>query len=330
MSNIDSPTESIVNSKIIFKTSKVSLYKLPYNHTSIKDFKNGYNLHLPEPIDLNNIKDCIWRGSIRLLEEEIEQQPLEDTPQNIIEPFSKIRAKLEFINIINEDIEKLWGETWYIPVNRNIESEIESNSQLLDDHNIITKYISKISNDGTDSIKLVRDTSNYSRINWYRIIVQIPGTGFLPIINQQPPTTQDAKQNQDITQVALLLKFNTSLEAEIFNEKLDDFAMKFEDQESSYYNEKWESIINDDGSSATKRKPIIDSDSDDFNTRRLTQKYHDMILKEASKMIERKQQRWKKNNDNQINHSSRRVKDSSDNSSTTSDEEDDFGDFVSN
>ncbi|KAI5963501.1 uncharacterized protein KGF55_002381 [Candida pseudojiufengensis] len=320
--------ESINNSRLLFQTSKASLYILPFHQTNIKDSTNDYNQHLPEPIDLKNIKECIWRGSVRLIEETVDQlQPSQEkeVDRNIIEPYSQLRVKLEFINIINEDIEKLWGETWFIPTNRTIESELESNSYLFKKYNITNKFIDKVSNDGTDSIKLVRDRGNYNTMNWYRVIVQVPGTGFHPSIS---PTVDDNNSHQ-YQQVALLLKFKTNIEAESFSERLDDFTMKFEDQELAYYNDKWHSILSNEDieTSFVNKKPWTKSDSKDLDTKRLTEKYHDMILKEANKIIERKQQKWK--NNNTTNDSQTRVLDSSENSSTNSYEEDDFGDFIS-
>ena len=227
--------------RILFNTSLASLYKLP--------FQDSYKKH-PEKVDIKNINEKVWQGTVRLLEESGESST---TPRSIsissskqqdkILAFTSLRLKIEFINIINFVSEKFWGEVWYIPTNKKsskdkIEEKQNGTVQSVDDKNRVRiQRIKKIAHDGRSTIIPIEGERS-----WFRVIVQIPDSGFFPVFEDEEEEEEDNEDEEDgklakmhkHKQVALLLKLNLEYQAEKFRFRIETFDSEYEVEKDRY------------------------------------------------------------------------------------------------
>ncbi|EDK41941.1 predicted protein [Lodderomyces elongisporus NRRL YB-4239] len=227
--------------RILFNTSLASLYKLP--------FQDSYKKH-PEKVDIKNINEKVWQGTVRLLEESGESST---TPRSIsissskqqdkILAFTSLRLKIEFINIINFVSEKFWGEVWYIPTNKKsskdkIEEKQNGAAKSVDDKNRVRiQRIKKIAHDGRSTIIPIEGERS-----WFRVIVQIPDSGFFPVFEDEEEEEEDNEDEEDgklskmhkHKQVALLLKLNLEYQAEKFRFRIETFDSEYEAEKDRY------------------------------------------------------------------------------------------------
>ena len=227
--------------RILFNTSLASLYKLP--------FQDSYKKH-PEKVDIKNINEKVWQGTVRLLEESGESST---TPRSIsissskqqdkILAFTSLRLKIEFINIINFVSEKFWGEVWYIPTNKKsskdkIEEKQNGAAKSVDDKNRVRiQRIKKIAHDGRSTIIPIEGERS-----WFRVIVQIPDSGFFPVFEDEEEEEEDNEDEEDgklakmhkHKQVALLLKLNLEYQAEKFRFRIETFDSEYEVEKDRY------------------------------------------------------------------------------------------------
>ena len=225
--------------RILFSTSLASLYKLP--------FQDSYKKH-PEKVDIKNINEKVWQGTVRLLEESGESST---TPRSIsisslkqqdkIPAFTSLRLKIEFINIINFVSEKFWGEVWYIPTNKisskdEIEEKQNGTVKLVDDKNRVRiQRIKKIAHDGRSTI-----IPTEGERSWFRVIVQIPDSGFFPVFEEEEEEDNEDDEEGKLAkmhkhkQVALLLKLNLEYQAEKFRFRIETFDSEYEAEKDRY------------------------------------------------------------------------------------------------
>ncbi|CAI5755793.1 unnamed protein product [Candida verbasci] len=167
----------------------------------------------------------LWKGSIRLIEqEEINNDHNEDhkkleSRRYLISPYTKLRLKLELYNDDN-----LWGETWYNPIDLN------KRDLNLNNANISIQKLKPISKDKEETIAKIDD-------GLYKIIAQLPDTGYQPIIDGENNTS-----NAD--QIALCLKITNSKQNSKFEKALESYNKKYKEEQHSYYYNQLIYIVN--------------------------------------------------------------------------------------
>ncbi|EMG48600.1 hypothetical protein SBY92_003892 [Candida maltosa Xu316] len=204
----------------------------PYQSKVRFESTSGVSLHsIPDTENLQDIdltdKNKVWHGSIDFIEQEqlvsTHMDGFEQTKYDkfIIHPFLKLRSKLEFKNG-----DKLWGETWYVPTNLDL---ILFNKNSSNGNDIDIRRITKLSNDGKDSIEKITD-------NTFKVIVQLPDSGFHPYYTNHDP--------ENLTQIALGLKFKDSRKAAQFDYILSVFQAKYRHEQQSYYYDRMVYAVN--------------------------------------------------------------------------------------
>ncbi|OBA21142.1 hypothetical protein METBIDRAFT_176197 [Metschnikowia bicuspidata var. bicuspidata NRRL YB-4993] len=189
------PVLLMLISNVHFECHGVSVFKIP-----------------PGPVSLANWpqKSIVWKGSMRLTEEE----------QTAVSPESALymglRLKLELYNRKSAETDPSpfrapedvvpWAEVWYNPF---LETDLEY----------------RVANDGSDTIEMTPESSKY-----YQIISQLPDTGYSPIHNSEKGF---------LLQVALGLQFDDPYNASSFSESLEIYRRHFRNfQEKFLYDSK--------------------------------------------------------------------------------------------
>lgn len=150
-----------------------------------------------------NEKSEIWKGSLRLIEQEIIFDENDSESANIDgvrSAFEGLRAKIELYNINNnEDV--VWGEVWYNPVLRDSKG-------------------ARIANNGQETIQMRHSMRDY------KIIGQLPGSGYHPIMNDET----DSNPN---IQIGLALRLEQFL-AISFLESLSLYKRRFKNYQDQF------------------------------------------------------------------------------------------------
>jgi len=226
----------IISTKL-FETEDVSVFRIPPGEISLSKW------------DLND-SNTIWKGSLRLTEEELIQEDnrvfytgpsgvesefssftvgdkpsaffQKDSEAAPIKPYKGLRLKLELFNFNNSLVvppnesrmedEKIWGEVWYNPLPAE-----EDNSEV-----DFTQYC--IANNREETIQMTPQS-----VKFYKIIVQLPGSGYHPFI-------QEEEQVEDgyLLQVALGLKISENFAAISFSESLNIYRRRFKNFVDQY------------------------------------------------------------------------------------------------
>lgn len=174
----------------LFHTDAAQVFKIPPGSTSLLKW---------------NTSKVVWSGSMRLVEQE-------DTDvADSAAPHTGLRLKLELYNrehisLLLEDFSEIdaevpWAEVWYNPF---AECDVAY----------------AIANDGSDTIAMTAELAKY-----YKIITQIPGTGYHPL---------QTAQKGSLLQVALGLKFEDSFSAVSFLESLATYKRHFRKYQDKY------------------------------------------------------------------------------------------------
>lgn len=227
----------IISTKL-FETEDVSVFKIPPGELSLSKW------------DIND-SNIIWRGSLRLTEEELIQEDkgvffsgsnevesecfssftvgdkpsaffLKDREVAPIKPYKGLRLKLELFNFNDSLVappnesrmedEKIWAELWYNPLPK------EQDKSELD----LAEY--SIANNKQETIQMTPQSAKF-----YKIIVQLPGSGYHPFI-------QEEEQIEDgyLLQVALGLKISENFAAISFSESLSIYRRRFKNFVDQY------------------------------------------------------------------------------------------------
>lgn len=184
---------SVLNNTL-FEAHGVSCLKIPPGKPSLAKWNT----------DPSNV---VWKGSVRLIEQEMTDA---SGPSAV---FEGLRLKLELYNhhpsLLPDQTDTCipWAEVWYNPV-------AEANNGFC------------IANDGEDTISVSPESSRY-----YRIITQLPGTGYHPLHTESNPSGL-------ILQVALGLKFDDLFTAVSFAEALGIYRKRFNSYQDTFlYNQ---------------------------------------------------------------------------------------------
>ena len=201
-----------------------------YQPRSLFQCKHGVTLHsIPYTSSLKEIElsksNQLWSGSLEFIEEELSinsyMDGFEQTKDDkfIIRPFIKMRSKLEFKNNGNE----LWGETWFNPIVNDLNLSKGTTT------NIDIQRITKLNPEGTDTIQQISD-------NTYKVIVQLPNSGFHPFYNDKSP--------ENVSFVALGMKFKSSRNAAQFQYALNVYQSRFKHEQQQYYYDRMVYAVN--------------------------------------------------------------------------------------
>lgn len=177
-----------VSSHQTFVANHVSVFKIPPGEVSLARWNT----------DKDNI---VWKGSLRFYEQEVT-----DSDSGSPSVFEGLRLKLELFNhekmtLLLEDFTEVdnkvpWAEIWFNPF-----QECDMNYT--------------IANNGEDTITVTPQSARY-----YKIITQLPGTGYHPI-------AADPDSKGCILQIALGLKFEDNFTAILFAEALATYKRRF-------------------------------------------------------------------------------------------------------
>ena len=226
----------IISTKL-FETEDVSVFRIPPGELSLSKW------------DIND-SNIIWRGSLRLTEEELIQEDkgvflngsngvesecfssftvgdkpsaffLKDTEVAPIKPYKGLRLKLELFNYNDSLVappnesgmedEKIWAEVWYNPLPAEQDNELDP-----------AQY--SIANNKQETIQMTPQSAKF-----YKLIVQLPGSGYHPFI-------QEEEQIEDgyLLQVALGLKISENFAAISFSESLSIYRRRFKNFVDQY------------------------------------------------------------------------------------------------
>lgn len=219
-------------STTLFEAQGVSIFRIPPGEVSLSKW---------------NLKDSntIWKGDMRLIEEELVQEDIDVFSQNanaevgssttmdkkqskvaeadlaLIKPYKGLRLKMELFNVSNSLVvppndsrmEELaiWAEVWYNPLGD--ESDDQKTNQY------------SIANNGQETIQMTPQSARY-----YKIIVQLPGTGYHPFLHEDEQTSQQ----DNLVQVALGLKISENFAAISFSESLSIYKRRFQNFVEQY------------------------------------------------------------------------------------------------
>lgn len=215
---------SVLNNTL-FEADGVSALKIPPGKASLARWNT----------DPSNV---VWKGSVRLIEQEMAET---SGPSAM---FEGLRLKLELFNhdpsLLSDPANNLvpWAEVWYNPL-------VDANNGFC------------IANDGEDTICVTEESARY-----YKIITQLPGTGYHPLNNGSNPTGL-------ILQVALGLKFDDLFTAVSFAEALGIYRKRFNSYQDTFlYNQHLsdlqQKIIDDLILPKTEKSETPDFDDDEF------------------------------------------------------------------
>lgn len=253
-------------STTLFEAEDVAVFRIPPGNLSLSKW------------DIND-SNIIWRGNLRLIEEELIQddkrvfltgsneagvQSLSpftlgsqlslfhhrDTDDAHIKPFRGLRLKLELFNVDNclvvppndfglEDT-ATWAEVWYNPLLvEQDDTDIEPNHYF-------------IANNRQETIQMTPQSSKF-----YKIIVQLPGSGYHPFLEEE-----QSAQDGLLLQVALGLKISENFAAISFSESLSLYRRRFKNFVDQYNYELRLSEIED----KQKHLSLIRDTGDQFQT----------------------------------------------------------------
>ncbi|KAI5960710.1 hypothetical protein CANMA_003972 [Candida margitis] len=283
---------------VLFQSKHIRLYNLPSN--LLNQLKTGNGIE--EQVE------CIWSGTIKLIREINRDNGVanenEDKKQShTIPAFTQHRLKLEYINDANSQSQKLWGETWYVPINKSLKAELglrpddEDVDTEVETSKIKMEQIKSVANDGTDTIRELSYELGIVSTQWFRVVVQLPDSGFHPLIEDGSGTASGGNGPQ----VALLLRFKHDIDSEEFIEQLENYNMRFDHLQRQYYYDKWAEILDQD---TVSNEDVKSKESG------LDPYYEDLSLSDNENNYEAKDKQS-------------RVSQSSES------EDDDFGDFIS-
>ncbi|ODV82137.1 uncharacterized protein CANTADRAFT_35300, partial [Suhomyces tanzawaensis NRRL Y-17324] len=229
-------TPNIV-STVLFESSEVVVFKIPPGPSKLAK----WNL---------NESNVIWRGSIRLVEQEVIQEETKETREtndnydthiqgelltSVLEnsstsstavdgdhspdpspdpspPHQGLRAKIELFN------------TQTIPPSVGSLTSVRKDTQWAEVwYNPIDRIASegiKIANNGQDTVQIT-ESSRY-----YKIVAQLPQTGY------HPRAIDD--DDLDLLQIGLGLKFRESYQAISFSESLNLYRRRYRNFEEQY------------------------------------------------------------------------------------------------
>lgn len=186
-------------SNVLFECDSVSAFKIP-----------------PGPVSLSKwtTRSIVWKGSIRLLEEEqTSASPELASYQGLrlkLELFNKTALEAVLVHFRSTENALSWAEVWYNPF---LETELDY----------------KIANDGSDTIFMTPESPKY-----YKIISQLPDTGYSPL---------PSSEKGFLLQVALGLQFDDLFNASSFSESLAIYKRHFRNfQEKFLYDKKLASL----------------------------------------------------------------------------------------
>ena len=227
----------IISTKL-FEAEDVSVFRIPPGELSLSKW------------DLSD-SNTIWKGSLRLTEEELIQEDkgvfcngsngveseclssftVGDKPSAFFEkdsevapikPYKGLRLKLEFFNFKDSLVvppnesrmedEKIWAEVWYNPL------PAEEDNSGVD----FTQYC--IANNREETIQMTPQSSKF-----YKIIVQLPGSGYHPFIQEEEQIEEGY-----LLQVALGLKISENFAAISFSESLNIYRRRFKNFVDQY------------------------------------------------------------------------------------------------
>lgn len=219
----------------LFETGGVSAFTIPPGDNSL----SKWNI---------NDSNIIWKGHLRLIEEELIPDEDEEGGSSLWKgseatgdelswfvntdgtgpnaqkdepmlPYRGLRLKLELFNIRKVGLSTLgngnavedvvWAEVWYNP---REDTGIEA-----DRH--------RIANNGQDTIQMTPQSSKF-----YRLIVQLPGSGYHPF----RLADQQGGDDEQLVQVALGLKISENFSAISFSESLSIYRRRFKNVEDQY------------------------------------------------------------------------------------------------
>ncbi|KAG5416806.1 hypothetical protein I9W82_005536 [Candida metapsilosis] len=291
----------------LYQSKHVKLYNLPTD--LLKQLKTGSGIEQQV--------ECIWTGSIKLIREikqkSVDQIAIEHEnerkllPSHRIPAFTQHRLKLEFTNGVEP---KLWGETWYAPINKRLRAELglEPNQEDVDTEaetsGVKMEQISSIANDDSDTIRELSYELGIVSTQWFRVIVQPPNSGFHPIITSNGEKVVDGNQ-KGVTQVALLLRFKHDIDSEEFLEQLENYNMRYDHLQRQYYYDKWAEILDQDTVNEEENDDDVKSKESELDTGT-----EDLSLTD---------------NENNYEAKDRQVQTSQ---SSESEDDDEFGDFI--
>lgn len=207
---------------VLFETDSACVFKIPPGEVSLKHW---------------NSKSVVWRGALRLVEEEQTSVTTEDAP------FLGLRLKLELLNskpnllahANSLALRSLWAEVWFNPF---LDTDMEY----------------KIGNDGSETLTMTPESTKY-----YRILTQLPDSGYFPV---------QLKENGPLIQIALGLAFPDLSAASAFSESIATYKRHFRNfQEKFVYDQHLSEIQSRIGSlqfPATSYEGPESSDDDDF------------------------------------------------------------------
>lgn len=175
-----------VISTVLFESDSATVHKIPPG----------------DKWDLNNRTE-VWKGSLRLIEQEI---IIEDNDSGsasncgVRSAFEGLRAKIELFNVINDE-DVVWGEVWYNPV-------------------VPGSNGARIANNGQETIQMCHSMRDY------KIIGQLPGSGYHPIMS-------DEKDANPKIQIGLALRLEQFL-AISFLESLSLYKRRFKNYQDQF------------------------------------------------------------------------------------------------
>ena len=233
----DQPDDNILQF-VLFQLKQVKLYNLPANLLTQLATGNG----------IEDQVECIWTGSIKLIRE-IKQKNTHDSKNHksnetntnkVIPAFTQHRLNAP----INNNNKHLRAELGLVPREEDVDTaQVASNVQM--------KQIIGIAHDGTTTIKELSHDLGIVSTQWFRVIVQLPNSGYHPLITDSVEEEEvgtgggsDLHNLDDATkvaQIALLLRF------------------RHDHLQQQYYYDQWAQIFDQD----TVLNGGVDDDDDD-------------------------------------------------------------------
>ncbi|CAH2353454.1 hypothetical protein CLIB1423_10S05358 [[Candida] railenensis] len=215
-----------IRSKILYVEKHVSIYTIPAEELQANE-SGDLGLDLDRVSQGERDRDFgasssapvqIWYGSLKVVQEELDEDDEEyrDVDVDSInkdetvagtnprKPFHTIKLKLVFFNKIADEFVP-WAEVWYNPLDKPLD------------------YFS-IAKNGEETISLISDTCQK-----FKVIAQFPGTGYHPIEG-----SPEGSEKDEITQVALELRFSEVDQGLSFLEALDKYHVNYSSVVDSY------------------------------------------------------------------------------------------------
>lgn len=215
-----------IRSKILFVEKNVSIYTIPAEElhaneladVGLDDLGHVSQGERDRELGASSAPVQIWYGSLKVVQEELDEDDEEYgdvdvdsinkdetvASTNPTKPFYTIKLKLVFFNKIADEFVP-WAEVWYNPLDKPVD------------------YFS-IAKNGEETILLILDTCQN-----FKVIAQFPGTGYHPIED-----SPEGSEKDEITQVALELRFSEVDQGLSFLEALDKYHVNYSSVVESY------------------------------------------------------------------------------------------------